>query len=253
MDYWAYVNNYNKIHPLEKSVLALTTMILVLIWDKPIYNGFVILCMSIAIVVGAGIPFKIYMKYLSLPLIFIVVTLVSVVFEIHSNQSGFIYSFQAFHGFIGVTQESLNLAIRLFFRTMATLSCLYFLAMTTPLQDIVYLLEKLHCPRIVTELMVLTYRFIFIFLVTARTIYAAQSARLGYQGFFRSIKSLSTLSAGLFIKAYMHSKILYQAMVSRGYMGTFHTVANDNAIDVKRLFAIVILEVGLFTIGKLSP
>ncbi|PKM52054.1 MAG: cobalt ECF transporter T component CbiQ [Firmicutes bacterium HGW-Firmicutes-7] len=253
MDQWAHVNRFAKNHPLEKCIVAVVTMFLVLLWDKPIFHGIILLGMGAATVIGAGIPFKIYLKYISIPFVFILMTLLSIILEIHSDNRGYIYAIEILHVFVGITHESIGVAVGLLFRSIATLTCLYFLAMTTPMQDIIYLLEKIHCPSIFTELMVLIYRFVFVFLNTARTIYYAQSTRLGYKGFYRSLKSLSTLSSVLFIKAYLQAKALYQASLSRGYQGKFYGLVNNKLLNVNRLIGIIILEIGLLILGGLSP
>lgn len=253
MDYWAYINKFTRIHPLEKAILSIVTMFLVLLWDKPTFHIIVLMGMGTATIFGAGIPAKIYLKYMMIPLVFVLMAQLSVAFEIHSENVSFLYGIQIFHMYIGVTQESIGVAVGLLFRSIATITCLYFLAMTTPMQDIIYLLEKIHCPAIITELMVLTYRFIFIFFVTTRTVYFAQSSRLGYNGFRRSLNSLSTLTSVLFIKAYLQAKALYQAILSRGYQGTFYGIENNRTLNTKRLIGISILELGLFLLGSLSP
>jgi len=253
MDQWAYVNRFSKIHPFEKFFIAIVTMFLVLLWDKPVFHVSVLIIMGIGTVLGAGIPFKVYVKYMTLPLLFIFVTLLSVLLEVHTDHKDFLYTIEIFHVFIGISKESISVAIALFFRSIATLTCLYFLAMTTSMQELIYLLEKSHCPSIVTELMVLTYRFIFVFLKTTKTIYYAQSTRLGYKGFFRSLKSLSILSSVLFVKAYMQAKALNQATLSRGYQGTFHQLISEGTINTRRLTMIIIAEIGLCIIGGISP
>lgn len=252
MDYWAYSNNYNRIHPLEKTILSIITMLIVLLWENQFLSIIVFIGLVMATIVGAGIPYKVYLKYISIPLTFVVIAIASVAIEIHSSPNVFIYKIMIGHIYVGITQLSLSLSFGLLMRSMAALACLYFLALTTPIQEIIYLLEKIHCPKIVTELMVLIYRFIFIFMSTARTIYHAQSSRLGYSGFKKSIKSLSVLCSVLFVKAYLHSKVLYQATLSRGYQGTFYGLDNSRQINVKRIVSISILEIVLFILGGIS-
>ena len=74
---------------------------------------------------------------------------------------------------------------------------LYFLALTTPMTEIITVLHKLKVPVIITELMVLIYRFIFVFMETATTIRRAQLSRSGYVSMKSSFRSLSRLSSAL--------------------------------------------------------
>lgn len=249
MDQWAYRNRFAKIHPLEKFIAAMGAMIFLLLWDKPMFQGIIFLTMTGMTVLGAKIPLRIYLKYLSIPFVFIIMTLLPILFGMYADSGQLLWSFPFANRWIGITYEGMSTAIGLFFRTMAALSCLYFLALTTSMQDIIYLLEKLRFPSVFTELMVLTYRFIFVFTNTAKTIYAAQSSRLGYHGFLRGLKSLSVLCSVLFLKAYMQSKALYQATLSRGYIGTFYRQLSERTLNVKRLIGICILESLLFVLG----
>lgn len=252
MDNWAYINQLNKVHPLEKSLISIVTMLIVLLLEKPLLHITVLFVMMIVTLIGAGIPYKVYFKYFSIPLLFIIAAIASVAIEVSESPEQLLYRFQIFHVFFGITTNSLSIALRLFFRSLAALSCLYFLAFTTPMQDIIYLLERIYCPKIVTEIMVLMYRFVFIFMNTARTIYYAQSTRLGYSGLKRGLKSFSILSSVLFLKAYLQSKALYQATLSRGYQGSFYSLETDRKLKFSRIFSISMMELGFFIIGSIS-
>lgn len=249
MDQLAYGNRFVKFHPLEKVIIAMATMIFVLLWDKPIYQGIILIIMSLLTIFGAGIPIKIYLKYMTIPIAFIIMTIIPILLEVHIDRSIFLHSVSFLQGFIGITEEGIITSVSLLFRSLSALTCLYFLTMTTPMQDIISLLQKAHCPAAFTELMVLTYRFIFVFLNTSKTIYMAQSSRLGYNGFYMSLKSLGTLSSVLFIKSYMQARALYRASLSRGYVGTFYSIENERKINIKRLLCIGMIETLLFLLG----
>lgn len=252
MDSWAYTNQFNKVHPLEKTLISIVTMLIVLAWEKPLLHITVLIVMMTATIIGAGIPYKVYLKYFLIPFLFIIAAIASVAIEVNGDPSQYLHKIQLFYINMGVTQISLSIALRLFLRSLAALTCLYFLAFTTPMQDIIYLLEKSHCPTIVTEIMVLMYRFVFIFLTTAKNIYYAQNTRLGYRNFNRGIRSFSTLCSVLFVKAYMQSKALYQSSLSRGYQGSFNCIENDNKLSLSRLISISMVELGLCVIGYIS-
>lgn len=251
MDYWAYSNRFNTIHPVEKAMFSIVTMLIVLLFEKSLLHVMIFLCMVLLTVMGAGIPIKIYIKYLFIPLIFIITAMVSVALEFHADLGYFLYGTPIANVNIGVTSKSLFTSYELLFRSLAALACLYFLSLTTPMQEVIYLLERVHCPKIVTELMVLIYRFIFIFLVTAKNIYYAQSSRLGYKGYAKSLKSLSALCSALLVKTYLQSKKLYQATLSRGYQGTFHELENVKSLNVRRVVSIGLFEAGLIVIGSI--
>jgi cobalt/nickel transport system permease protein len=74
------------------------------------------------------------------------------------------------------------------------------------------------------ELMSLIYRFIFVLLETADTMFTAQSSRLGYVDLKTSYRSLGALVSTLFVRAYKRSTDLYTSLESRGYDGDLNVL-----------------------------
>ena len=93
------------------------------------------------------------------------------------------------------------------------------LAFSTPVNEIIVVMEKLHLPKIVCELMNLIYRYIFILLNAAHTMQTAAKARLGYESFIKSLRSFSQIAGNLFIISLKKANAYYDAMLSRGYDG----------------------------------
>jgi len=65
----------------------------------------------------------------------------------------------------------------------------------------------------------LIYRYIFVFLDIALSIKYAQTVRLGYSSFRRSIRSLGMLGSTLFVRSWEQGDKLFLAMNSRCYDG----------------------------------
>ena len=93
------------------------------------------------------------------------------------------------------------------------------LALTTPMVDITDQLRKWRVPQLFIELMVLMYRFIFVFIETAQAMYIAQNARLGYSNWRRSLHSVGMLAANLYLRSQTRAAALYTALTARGYTG----------------------------------
>ena len=74
-------------------------------------------------------------------------------------------------------------------------------------------------PESLIELTMLIYRYIFVFLEIAISIMYAQTIRLGYSNFRRSINSISMLISTLFIRSWEQGDKLFLAMNSRCYNG----------------------------------
>jgi cobalt/nickel transport system permease protein len=95
-----------------------------------------------------------------------------------------------------------------------------FLALTTPLVDLVDLFRRWHVPTLLIDLMTVIYRFIFVLLDSFNRMYTAQESRLGYSSsFYRSLVNAGLLGSRLFIDAYQRSRRLQVALASRNFSG----------------------------------
>jgi cobalt/nickel transport system permease protein len=95
-----------------------------------------------------------------------------------------------------------------------------FLALTTPLVDMLELFRRWRVPTILVDIMVIIYRFIFVLLESLERMYMAQDSRLGYHtSYFRAMNSAALLGSRLFIDAFQRSQRLQIALESRGYNG----------------------------------
>jgi cobalt/nickel transport system permease protein len=113
---------------------------------------------------------------------------------------------------------SLYLGISLIARALGAASAMNFLALTTPMVDIVELFRRLHVPEEIIDIMTIIYRYIFVLLGSLERMRMAQDSRLGYQTtYFRAMNSAALLGSQLFIDAYQRSKRLQIALQSRGY------------------------------------
>jgi cobalt/nickel transport system permease protein len=123
-----------------------------------------------------------------------------------------------------------------------SISCLYFLTLTTPITVILSVLRKLKVPSLLVDLIELTYRFIFIFLDTALAIHQSQASRLGYGSFRKGIRSLGLLISSLFLGVLQRSGQLTMAMNARGYQENLSYIEDTYTYSSRNwLIAIVIL------------
>ena len=113
-------------------------------------------------------------------------------------------------------------------RALGAASALNFLALTTPLIDIVGLLRKMRLPEAIIDIMVIMYRFIFVLLDTLDRMVMAQTSRLGFQtGYWRQMQNTGQLGARLFINALNRSERLETAAAARGFNGTMRMIERD--------------------------
>ncbi|HEY9766316.1 MAG TPA: CbiQ family ECF transporter T component, partial [Chroococcales cyanobacterium] len=134
------------------------------------------------------------------------------------------------------------LALQVSLRMLASISCLLFLALTTPVPELLALLRSCRLPLAVIEVALLTYRFLFAFSETAQTIYQAQCMRLGYRTFLNGLRSAAMLVASLFILALDRARALERGLAARGYGGELEVVPSVGILSFPILASILFLQ-----------
>ena len=252
IDCYAYSNNLKTVHPMEKSLFAILTMVVCLTSSTVVTPLIVLAFMAGGIIFRAGIPIRVFVNLMLIPLSFLFISVLTIAFSISTNPSGF-WLAQTINGLtIGTRYPDLITAIHLFLKSLGAVSCLYFLALTTPMTEIITLLNRMKVPVIITELMVLIYRFIFVFMETATTIRRAQYSRLGYVSMKSSYRSLSRLFSALLGKVFVKSQELYNAMAARGYTGEIKVLTKKYPVSLRNYILITGFELPLIFLNLLG-
>ena len=215
MDYIAHNNALTETNPYLKLFITIILLIVTLALDNLYFDIIVFVIMSIVILGIAKINYRSYLKFLSIPMAFLIITCIFLIFFFGSGKV--IYD-TGFFGIV-VTENSLHYGVYTFFRVIGCLPCLGFLALTTPIAKILHCLGTLKVPKIVIEIALLMYNTIFIFLNDIYTMQKAQDTRLGYNSYFTSFKSSGALASTIFLRSLDKSETLQHSLDSRGYSG----------------------------------
>ncbi|MDI6604794.1 MAG: cobalt ECF transporter T component CbiQ [Thermoanaerobacteraceae bacterium] len=243
IDSFAYKNNLINVHPGEKMAFAIATMILC--FKANIYiDLLIIFLMAFLVIAVAGIPAKVYLKLMSIPLSFLFIAIFTIIINIVQKGTPCVMCINIFNVNLGITVEGIKLASVLFFRSLSIVSCLYFMSLTTPMIEVISVLKKIKVPALFIEFMYLIYRIIFILMETADEIYTSQNSRMGYSSVKTGYKSLGALITSLFIKSLRDSEDMFVALEARGYDGDLNIIEKDYMISKKNL-ALIIFEICL--------
>lgn len=215
IDYIAHNNNLRESSPFIKVFIGLFLMILTLILSNNIFSLIIIVVMLIGICGFARVSIKDYLKFLSIPAIFLIVSCLFLLFFF--GEGNIIYN----TGFFGICirEDALNLTVLTFLRVLACFSSLGFIGLTTPIAEVIHVLSKFKCPKVFIEIAVLMYNVIFIFLERLETMRNAQTTRLGFNGSKNTYRSLGLLFTNLFFTSLDKSESLQKALDSRCYTG----------------------------------
>ena len=219
IDTYAYGSQLKRIDPLQKFLFATITLGVCLWADTIVISIAVLFIMGWVTIRMGRTPILLFLKLLLIPMSFLMIGVVTIVINFSSNTHGFLFSLPIASSWIGVSKAGIVEATQLFFRVLGSVSCLYFLSLSTPIVDLLSVLRKLKVPQLMVEMMGLVYRYIFVLLDTANTMFIAQSSRHGYVNVITGYRSLGALASTVFIRAYKRSNDLYTALEARGYEG----------------------------------
>ena len=220
IDKYAYNNRLRDFNPFYKILLvAIGLLIATSISNNYINIGIFVLMVFLTTYVAA-IPFGNYLKILIIPMSFLFISIIAILLSV-SDKNIYIHSLKIGRYFIGVSKESILTSLNIITRVLASMSLTFFLSLTTPLNNLIRVFNRMKLPSILIELIVLTYRFIFIFLEESINIQRAQEVRFGYIGFKNKINSIALLIRSLFIRVFIRYREMVNSLDSKLYNGEF--------------------------------
>jgi cobalt/nickel transport system permease protein len=174
-------------------------------------------CLCFITLLLVRIPPRLILLRLAMPLVMAVVVLITQIF-LYGTTPLFIIDMHWWH--LTGYEEGLARGILILWRVIAGISLVLFLSLTTPAYKLFQAASWFKLPGTFIELILLTYRYIFVLLDEVITIRDAQKTRLGYYGWRKSMKSLSVLGGTLLLRSYDRAERVFEAMLVRGYTGT---------------------------------
>lgn len=224
-DRYAYASRLRRMDPVAK-ILFCALVLGVCLCCGGIAPGLAtLLIMGLLSVFWGGVPGKVFLKFLTVPLAFLALGCLTIVVNAHPQGTPVLAGLSVGSQVWGITRDSAFRGLAILSKSLGAISAMYFLALNTPMTDVTLGLQRLKVPQLMIELMDLIYRFIFVLWDTAAAIRTAQDSRLGYTGFRRSISSLGSLSSMVFLRAWNKADAIYSALESRGYTGSLATMA----------------------------
>ncbi|NVN92653.1 MAG: cobalt ECF transporter T component CbiQ [Desulfuromonadales bacterium] len=212
IEQFSYANRWRRVHPAAKSVFTLCGMIAGFLTRSPTTALILALLLVTVTWLGAGIPLKSYLRVSAAPLLFLLVSGTTLAVSVGwQNEFPWIC--------LNSNREQLLAASHVAGRSLVCLAAMLFLALTTPLNDLIALLRRIGFPAVLTDLMTLCYRTLFVFVEATHDITTAQASRLGYATPRLALRSLGTMVAALTVQIWQRSQALQYAALSRANDG----------------------------------
>ena len=241
----AYANRWRRVSPAAKSAFALCGFIAAFVAGTPSAAVAVAGLLAAVTVAGAGVVTGLYLRVATPALFFLGISCLSLAFSLDFNGQAQAMSFH-------LTPVGLQQVADVSARSLAALTALLFLVLTTPLIDLIALLRRLKTPEVLLEMMVLCYRMLFVFSAAVHDTLTAQSARLGYATSGLALRSLGGLAASLTLQIWQRAHDLHFAAQARNNDGPlrflelrFANSGRDGALAVASGGALIALALGL--------
>lgn len=226
LDTLAYTNRLRGLPPEQKLIFAFTTLTISLS-THPLVQILMALWMSVWTVIYARIPAGVYFRLLMFTIVFCLTSLPALmvngvsIADLQSVQPDSWYGFSLGSYYIYISRSGSIQALGILTRASASVSCLFFLMLTVPFTEILQTLRYLRFPVLLTDLLLLMYRFIFILLNTASELWTAQNSRSGYRTWSTGMKSLALLIGQLLQRTLQRYSQFSLGLEARGFAGEF--------------------------------
>ena len=137
-------------------------------------------------------------------------------------------------------------------KSLCLVTFLYYLILTSPIHHLFSWMNKYKLTKTFGEMMLLTYRQIFMIKDVAGDIARAQRSRLGYGSRRETRRNLTQLLSSTFVLSLQKTDVQFRAMEARCYDGDVVFLSEEHAWDKSRLWwvalALVLQVSGLLVV-----
>lgn len=236
---YACNNRLRQVSPQQKLLFAIAVLLIAFI-GHPVTQGVIVLWMGMWTIGYARIPPGVYLRVLLVAGVFFLISVPALVVNgIPAEHIAGVYQDRLGGVAVGnwylyISHQGLVQALRIGLRSVACTSCLVFVLFTIPFTDLLQVLRQWRVPPVLTELLLLMYRFIFLFLSVIAELQLAQRARGGYRTRQRWMVSVGLLVSQLLVRSLQHYHHFSLAVASRGFNGNFQVYSTQSYGDSRR-------------------
>lgn len=221
IDHYAYQSRWRSLSPPVKGLVFIVLLLLALC-SNPQIQIVILLILAPLTCYGTRISFRKYCKWMMVPFSFLLISMLGILVSLGWDNTQMIVSFHLGSLYIGINPESVTVAAQAFFRSLSCLAVTYLFVLSTPFDQLIQIGKKVRLPTALLEIILLTYRFIFIFLDEMIAIKRAQTLRFGYISMKTSYRSLGMLVTLLLTRVLSRYKQMVIALETKLFTGDFH-------------------------------
>src|SRR3569623_111227 len=140
--------------------------------------------------------------------------------------------------------EGFRLAVVIMLKAIAIVMIAYTMFGSSRFDVSMIALQRLKCPKAVVQMLLFTYRYVFVFLAEMQRMDTAMRSR----GFVkrpdrRTLQVMGNFVGTLLVRSFERTERIYKAMLSKGYQGEFHTLTlfSSTGKDFAKAFMVLTL------------
>lgn len=241
-----FSEHFKKEHFLTRSdarvklIVVLALLVMVLSYKGTLFP-LLIAAISFLICLGMRIPLRVMLLRFSQPMF---IALVVLLLKCFFSGEETMFSINLLGLKITGHKDGLIEGVRITSRIIGGVSLVVALGFATPFIEFVAALSWLKVPKSFIEIMMFAYRYLFMFLEDATTIYNAQKNRLGYAGIRKGLNSFGVLTGSLVLRGFEQSQKTADAMIQRGYTGDMPLLKGEPLRAAELTAAVLIVLFG---------
>ena len=200
-------------------LVSILCLIFAVVLIPDVKMAFAGLTIALILVLISRIPFSFVLKQLRWVMLFIFPLFVLILLTYHQGEE-----IARFH-FLSVTSGGLEWASLIAIRALAAVILIFPMIATLRFDTTVKALERLKIPNKLVQMMMFTYRYIFVFVVELQRIWRSLESR-GFRAKINiyAIQTVGKVIGTLFLRSHDRAERVYNAMSSRGYGGSLRTL-----------------------------
>jgi cobalt ECF transporter T component CbiQ len=236
LEEYTYSNALADVDARLKLLLGVGAITIVVMSGSVTAPLWIAVSMALITVLVARIPAGAYLRLLSIPFLFAGSSALVLLFTAGGGAP--VVQIQIGWILFVVTEGSIGLAALVLCRTFGGMCALLFIALTTPMIDLIAVLRWMRLPKEFIDLAMLVYRFIFVLIGEAIAIHNAQVMRHGYSRLRNAIRSFPMLGGMLFIRSWERGEELIVAMDARCYDGELGVPESEGRLTCRGAAAV---------------
>jgi len=151
---------------------------------------------------------------------------------------------------LGFAWEGARLACLIVIKAVAIVMTAYAIFGSARFDVSMIALQRLKCPTIIVQMLLFTYRYIFVLIEEMRRMTTAMRVRGFVMGTnLYTLKVVGHFVGSLLVRSFERTERVYKAMLSKGYEGQFHTLVEFRTKNTDFAKAALVLGAAAFLVA----